>query len=52
MGERLVRPPAVAGQFYAGSEQALREEIERCYRHRLGPGELPTVNEDGPRQIL
>ena len=52
MGERLVRPPAVAGQFYAGSEQALREEIESCYRHRLGPGELPAVNEDGPRQIL
>lgn len=47
-----VRPPAVAGQFYAGSSAQLREEIKSCYRHELGPGELPKVNEDGPRNIL
>jgi len=47
-----VRPPAVAGQFYAGSGPALRREIEDCYRHELGPGELPEVNEAGPRQIV
>ena len=47
-----VRPPAVAGQFYAGRGQALRREIEDCYRHELGPGQLPEVNETGPRQIV
>jgi len=47
-----VRPPAVAGQFYAGSAEMLRREIEDCYRHELGPGELPEVNEAGPRQIV
>ena len=47
-----VRPPAVAGQFYTGSAEALRREIEDCYRHELGPGELPEVNEAGPRQIV
>ncbi len=47
-----VRPPAVAGQFYAGGAQQLREEIESCYRHRLGPGELPEVDEDGARKIV
>ncbi len=47
-----VRPPAVAGQFYAGSAETLRREIEDCYRHELGPGELPEVNEAGPRQIV
>jgi len=47
-----VRPPAVAGQFYAGSAEALRSEIEDCYQHELGPGELPEVNEAGPRQIV
>jgi len=47
-----VRPPAVAGQFYAGSAEMLRYEIEDCYRHELGPGELPEVNEAGPRQIV
>ncbi len=47
-----VRPPAVAGQFYSGTTEGLIEEIEGCYRHRLGPGELPQVNEAGPRQIV
>lgn len=47
-----VRPPAVAGQFYAGSAETLRREIEDCYRHELGPGKLPEVNEAGARQIV
>ncbi len=52
MAPQSVRTPAVAGQFYAGSETALREQIEGCYRHRLGPGQLPEVNENGPREII
>lgn len=47
-----VRLPAVAGQFYARTALRLREEIEACYRHRLGPGQVPQVNEDGPRLIV
>ncbi len=50
--EEYVRPPAVAGQFYAGSAEALRREIEDCYRHELGPGALPEINEAGARQIV
>jgi len=36
-----VRRPAVAGAFYAGSERGLRRQIEWCFKHELGPGELP-----------
>ena len=36
-----VRPPAVAGAFYSGTEKGLRRQIEWCFRHELGPGELP-----------
>ncbi len=46
-----MRPPAVAGQFYAGSESALEEQIERCYTHELGPGRVPKV-QSGPRKLL
>ena len=38
-----VRRPCVAGMFYAGTEEALRAQIEGCFTHRLGPGELPEV---------
>lgn len=47
-----VRQPAVAGQFYEGTSQALRKRVEDCFLHELGPGSLPQVAEDGPRQIL
>ncbi|MEA1904595.1 MAG: AmmeMemoRadiSam system protein B, partial [Candidatus Hadarchaeota archaeon] len=46
-----MRPPAVAGQFYAGSESALKEQIEGCYTHELGPGKVPKV-QAGPRKLL
>ncbi|MEW6222493.1 MAG: AmmeMemoRadiSam system protein B [Candidatus Hadarchaeota archaeon] len=45
-----MRPPAVAGQFYAGTESALLKQIEKCYLHHLGPGRLPKV-EKGERSI-
>ncbi|MFO7792198.1 MAG: AmmeMemoRadiSam system protein B [Candidatus Saliniplasma sp.] len=37
----MVRKPAVAGQFYPGSEKALRKKIEECFLHDLGPGKIP-----------
>jgi AmmeMemoRadiSam system protein B len=46
-----MRPPSFAGQFYAGSESELREQIEQCYTHEYGPGEVPKVKA-GPRKIL
>lgn len=45
-----VRPPARAGQFYPASERALREKIEECFTHKLGPGEIPKLN-SGEREI-
>lgn len=46
-----MRAPAVAGQFYAGSDAELREQIQRCYTHELGPGKVPAVMA-GPRKLL
>lgn len=40
-----MRFPAVAGQFYAGTKDALIEQVERCFRHPLGPGSLPGERE-------
>jgi len=43
-----MRQPVVAGRFYEGREEALRRQIEDCYRHTLGPGTLPEVNRQAP----
>ena len=43
-----MRDPVVAGRFYEGREEALRHQIEDCYRHSLGPGGLPDVNREPP----
>lgn len=47
-----MREPAVAGKFYGGSKSFLRKEIEECFRHALGPGEMPKLNRNGERKIL
>lgn len=46
-----MRYPAVAGQFYAGSEISLRRQIEECFLHELGPGQIPELNPGGERRI-
>lgn len=46
------RHPAVAGQFYPGTERQARTEIERAFRSPLGPGEVPEVATDGERSIV
>ena len=46
------RPPAFAGSWYAGTSQELRKQIEGCFTHKLGPGNLPKVAKNGPRKIL
>ena len=36
-----VRRPAVMGQFYPNSITELRNNIEECFLHSIGPGQLP-----------
>jgi len=51
-GESLkVRHAAVAGSWYAGTAAGLRTQIETCFTHKLGPGELPKVVQKGPRSL-
>jgi AmmeMemoRadiSam system protein B len=38
--------------FYADSQRELEEQIEWCYKHELGPGGLPHIAGEGPREIL
>jgi len=47
-----VRKPAVAGTFYAANRDGVLGQLEWSYQHRLGPGEMPTVNPQGPREIV
>ena len=44
MGENMIREPAVAGAFYESNVKYLRESIEDCFKHRLGPKELPKLS--------
>ncbi len=47
-----IRRPVVAGQFYEGTAERLRRQIEECYTSRFGPGRLPEVRSDGPRRVV
>lgn len=46
-----VRPPAVAGQFYADSAEQLEAQIRDCFEHELGPGSQPTTEPTGHRSL-
>jgi AmmeMemoRadiSam system protein B len=46
-----VRQASQAGRFYASNSGLLRKEIENCFTHRLGPGQLPEISK-GPRNIV
>ncbi|MEM2702612.1 MAG: AmmeMemoRadiSam system protein B [Candidatus Bathyarchaeia archaeon] len=41
-----------AGSFYAGLKDSLKRQIEECFTHKFGPGNLPVVSEKGPRKIV
>jgi AmmeMemoRadiSam system protein B len=47
-----VRPPAFAGSWYADTPERLRSQIEESFTNRLGPGSLPTIVENGPRNLV
>jgi hypothetical protein len=36
----MVRAPAVAGQFYAGTKPELVKQLDACFKSKLGPGIL------------
>ena len=47
-----IRPAAVAGSWYAGTPNSLRKQIEEVFTHRLGPGSLPQIVKEGPRNLV
>jgi AmmeMemoRadiSam system protein B len=47
-----IRKPAVAGSFYAGNSKSLNIQIENCFLHRIGPGEIPLVNTKKENNII
>ncbi|MCX6649279.1 MAG: AmmeMemoRadiSam system protein B [Candidatus Bathyarchaeota archaeon] len=40
-----MRRPYVAGSFYPRDPRRLRQDIEDCFKHALGPGRLPAKGE-------
>lgn len=46
-----IRRPYQAGSFYPGNREALKTQLNKCFEHRLGPGN-PKVASDGPRNIV
>jgi len=48
-----IRRPTVAGQFYEADAEELRAQIKSCFLHKIGPQELPKVNQNThPRSIV
>lgn len=41
-----MRKPIVAGQFYEANFGSLNKQIENCFFHKFGPGDLPTRRKD------
>ncbi len=41
-----MRRPAVAGKFYAASDNELIKQLEYCYEHELGPQKKPHLNKN------
>jgi len=39
----MIRKPAVAGLFYEIDPDSLRKQIEWCFKHSLGPGNIPKI---------
>ncbi len=47
-----VRQPVAAGSFYERTEEDLKEQIEECFLHPLGPGSLPKIGIHEERRVL
>ena len=48
----IIRYPSVAGSWYAGTPNSLRKQLEDLFTHRLGPGSLPQIVNEGPRNLV
>ena len=46
-----VRNPVVAGQFYDGNNDMLKESIKKCFLDERGPGKLPKI-EKSEKQLF
>ena len=51
MGSNMVRLPVVAGRFYEGEENILRQRIEDSYLKGSGPGRLPDGDSGNTRRL-
>ena len=47
-----IRKPYVANAFYAGTKTKLNQQITDCFTQHFGPGQVPKVDENGPRKVL
>jgi AmmeMemoRadiSam system protein B len=47
-----VRRPSRAGEFYAGTAESLKAQIEECFTHKLGPGKIPDVAEKSLHSLV
>lgn len=47
-----VRLPTQAGAFYEATSKLLRAQVEQCFLHRLGPGQVPTVSHTANREVV
>lgn len=48
----MLRKPAVAGTFYAGSKDSLEEQIKGCFLHSVGPGKVPVASKKAEGKIV
>lgn len=48
----MKRLPIAAGTFYPSDAELLIKEIEWCFKHPLGPGELPIANPDTLKGVV
>ena len=46
------RSPTVAGAFYESTPSAIRERLDWCFLHKLGPGKLPETSPSKGKSIL
>ena len=52
MAELNLRQPAVAGSFYDADSTSLKKQIENCFLHKIGPGEIPLTNPKRKSNII
>lgn len=48
----MLRKPAVAGTFYAGSKDSLEEQIKGCFYHSIGPGKAPVASRKDEGKVI